>query len=327
MMGRLSAACDFARRHSIAWNLVRNFGHILHRRRVSPSAWLIMDGSFAFGTGATISGGCRLTVPTGAHLDIGAQVWLARDVEIDVLTRIAIGAGSTLQRNGTVIGDVSIGRGCVIAPNFFASSGRHYFDRWPELPIRVQDGRVALNANMSLTHSQRIVVEDDCWIGANAVVMPGVRIGRGAIVGANSVVTHDVGPYSVAAGSPARVLRPRLEYRPKRGLDGTREPDLPYFHAGFVLDGNLPPVADGSFDIVLDCTDAAQVALKVRNLIAAPTSISHGATRRDIDAGGTTEVAFSVDPGAIASGHCCFTVPAGARLEILMARVHSNNDL
>jgi acetyltransferase-like isoleucine patch superfamily enzyme len=52
-----------------------------------------------------------------------------------------------------------------------------------------------------------VVIEDDAWLGTNAVVLPGVRIGRGAVVGAGAVVTEDVPPFSVVAGVPARVIR------------------------------------------------------------------------------------------------------------------------
>lgn len=52
-----------------------------------------------------------------------------------------------------------------------------------------------------------IVIEDDAWIGAGAVILPGVRIGRGAVVGAQSVVTGDVPPLTIVAGQPAREVR------------------------------------------------------------------------------------------------------------------------
>ncbi len=61
--------------------------------------------------------------------------------------------------------------------------------------------------NRALERAEPIVVEDDVWIGAQACVLPGVRIGRGAVVGAGSVVTHDVPPLTVAAGNPCRVIR------------------------------------------------------------------------------------------------------------------------
>jgi acetyltransferase-like isoleucine patch superfamily enzyme len=54
-----------------------------------------------------------------------------------------------------------------------------------------------------------VVIEDEVNLGVGTIVMPGVRVGRGAIVGAGAVVTHDVAPYSVVAGAPARFLRER----------------------------------------------------------------------------------------------------------------------
>src|ERR1700694_4232146 len=151
-MGWMSRSCDVARRHSRAWTFLRNGLHILRGRRIGQGAWVIVDGVLALERGATISSGCRITVRSGARLEIGARTWLARDVEVDVMGTIVIGAGTTLQRRGCVIGDVSIGRGCVIAPNFFASSGQHYFDRWPELPIQVQDRRVAADPVLRMGH-------------------------------------------------------------------------------------------------------------------------------------------------------------------------------
>jgi maltose O-acetyltransferase len=59
-----------------------------------------------------------------------------------------------------------------------------------------------------------IVIEDDAWLGAGCVILPGVRIGRGAVVGANSVVMHDVPPLHVVAGQPARTVR---ELTPEAG--------------------------------------------------------------------------------------------------------------
>ena len=61
--------------------------------------------------------------------------------------------------------------------------------------------------NRSATYGRPIVIEDKVWIGINATVLPGVRIGYGAIVGANSVVTRDVLPLTVVGGNPAKVIK------------------------------------------------------------------------------------------------------------------------
>ncbi len=61
----------------------------------------------------------------------------------------------------------------------------------------------------SPVHTAPVVIEDEVDIGVGSIVLPGVRIGRGARVGAGAVVTKDVAPYSIQAGSPARLLRER----------------------------------------------------------------------------------------------------------------------
>ena len=58
--------------------------------------------------------------------------------------------------------------------------------------------------------AQRVVIGHDVWIGRAAIVLPGRRIGNGAIVGAGAVVTKDVAPYTIVAGNPARVIRRRF---------------------------------------------------------------------------------------------------------------------
>ncbi|MFB3926308.1 MAG: DapH/DapD/GlmU-related protein [Syntrophales bacterium] len=54
-----------------------------------------------------------------------------------------------------------------------------------------------------------VVIEDDCWIGAGSIITAGVRLGRGTVVGAGSVVTRDTEPYSIVGGSPARRIGER----------------------------------------------------------------------------------------------------------------------
>ncbi|KAJ5817442.1 hypothetical protein N7447_009675 [Penicillium robsamsonii] len=68
-----------------------------------------------------------------------------------------------------------------------------------------------------------IFIEDDCWIGSNVIILPGVRIGQGSTIGAGSVVTKDIPPFSVAVGTPCRVKKtiPSAE-------EEEQDPDNPY---------------------------------------------------------------------------------------------------
>ena len=88
------------------------------------------------------------------------------------------------------LGEIELGRGCVIAQEAYLCTGTHDFSH-PDTPL--------LTAN--------IAVGADAFVGARAFVMPGVRIGEGAVVGACSVVTCDLPAWSVSVGNPCRVIR------------------------------------------------------------------------------------------------------------------------
>ena len=79
---------------------------------------------------------------------------------------------------------------CLIAENHVADD--------PERPIKVQG-----------VSRESILIEDDVWLGAGVIVVAGVTIGRGSVVAAGCVVTHDVPPFALVAGVPARVVRSR----------------------------------------------------------------------------------------------------------------------
>lgn len=97
--------------------------------------------------------------------------------------------------SNTIIGPVTIGANTIMAQNIVLSGLNHgYAD--PDIPIK----------NQKETTSP-IVVQEDCWIGANAVVVAGVTIGKHSIVAAGSVVTKNVPPYSIVGGNPAKILK------------------------------------------------------------------------------------------------------------------------
>lgn len=99
--------------------------------------------------------------------------------------------------NASVGGEIKIGRWCIIGPNVVMRTAGHKFDN-PNEFIRKQ-GHVMLD----------IILGDDVWVGANAVILGGVRVGKGAVIGAGAVVTKDVPPFGIAVGVPARVIKYR----------------------------------------------------------------------------------------------------------------------
>lgn len=185
-------------------------------------------------------------ISASGRLVLGEGVSVGQDCELVVSGYMEIGDRASLQSRSTLIGDVRIGAACVLAPNLYISSHQHHFTDRPALPIHLQDLGVEQRGERT-QRSRPVTVGEDCWLGINVVVAPGVTIGRGCVVGANSVVTRDLPPYTVAAGTPARVLRPRLDFQPLRRIESSSPDHVPYFYAGFepdlrlsVLQGEAP---------------------------------------------------------------------------------------
>ena len=110
---------------------------------------------------------------------------------------ITIGSHTHFAPYGVLYGPLTIGDHVAVAAHVVFASVGHGYDRI-DIPMVKQP-----------VQKKEIVVEDDVWFGANAVVIGGVRIGAHSIIGAGAVVTHDVEPYSVMGGTPARLIRKR----------------------------------------------------------------------------------------------------------------------
>ncbi|HCA43318.1 MAG TPA: chloramphenicol acetyltransferase [Bacteroidetes bacterium] len=112
------------------------------------------------------------------------------------------------------IGDkLIIGKFCAIASGvkFIMNGGNHLTDSLSTYPFEIFGGewKDAMNGK-EYPYKGDTVVGNDVWIGYESVIMPGVKIGNGAIIGAKSVVTKDVEPYSVVAGNPAKEIKKRF---------------------------------------------------------------------------------------------------------------------
>jgi acetyltransferase-like isoleucine patch superfamily enzyme len=94
---------------------------------------------------------------------------------------------------------VQVGANVVIGPMVYLAGGGNYHFERTDIPISEQ----------GMDFKGGIRIEDNCWIGANTVVLDGVTIGHDAIVGAGSVVSRDLPPLSIAIGNPAKIIRTR----------------------------------------------------------------------------------------------------------------------
>lgn len=195
-------------------------------------------GEFIYGSGCTICEGVRVIIEPGSRVVLGSGVIVMNHSIVQSMTggTLEIGDDSSIQERCQILGNVRIGRHVLFAPNVYVSSGRHYFDLQPHLLIRDQDDMTITNEEVRKEFlAARLDVEDDCWLGINTVVMRNVRIRKGCIVGANSVVTKSTTPYTIVAGVPARTAHHRVHFTPPVSISWKDATHLPYFYEGFFV--------------------------------------------------------------------------------------------
>ncbi|GGV63553.1 galactoside O-acetyltransferase [Streptomyces griseoloalbus] len=126
---------------------------------------------------------------------VGHGVWIEPPLHVAYGRHVHLGDDVYVNFGLTLVDDVEVfvGDRVMVAPHVTISTTGH-----PVHPGLRRDGS---------QFSAPVRIEDDVWIGAGAVILPGVTVGRGSVVGAGSVVTADVPPMTVVAGTPARVLR------------------------------------------------------------------------------------------------------------------------
>ncbi|WP_165222776.1 acyltransferase [Affinirhizobium pseudoryzae] len=183
----------------------------LHRRRLNVLTW---ERSAADIEDPAHQARLR-RLETYAGASFGPDVYIAEEAEIHT-SRLSVGRSSWIAGHAIVRGEIDLGDNVSINP-FACLSGR----------VRIGSGvRIASHVSIvGFNHgfddletpifrqpltSKGITIEDDVWIGANAVVLDGVTIGQGAIIAAGAVVSQDIPAYAIAGGVPARVLKSRL---------------------------------------------------------------------------------------------------------------------
>src|SRR3954465_6454408 len=171
-------------RNSLPWNRARIHYELARRR--SFARWPIH--------GNVLEMLLEDRLQLGEHVLFEPDVWLTAPAP----ARIRIGSGTFLNLGVQVAAAdlVEIGAHCMFANHCFVTDANHRFSD-PELPVPWQ----------GFTSKGPTRIGDDVWFGANVVVTSGVTIGERCVIGANSVVTTDLPPFSIAAGAPARVLR------------------------------------------------------------------------------------------------------------------------
>ena len=136
-------------------------------------------GQFRIDDSVVISRGCHVTGKHGSvHLG----------------PRVNVGSGCMILS----VGGITVGADTMFAGNCYVGGGTYDADSPLDRPMNQRPRR-----------ARPVEIGEDCWLGAGVVVIEGVKIGRGSVIGAGSIVTRDIPPYSIAVGVPARVRRQR----------------------------------------------------------------------------------------------------------------------
>lgn len=145
---------------------------------------------------AKIYGSVRMDTPPYRRFSIGKRSVVESFSCINnAVGDVVIGDHTRIGLHCTVIGPVTIGNHVNLAQGITVSALNHNFE---DTRLRIDEQGV---------NTSEIIIDDDVWIGANAVITAGVHIGRHSVVAAGAVVTKDVPEYSVVGGVPAKVIR------------------------------------------------------------------------------------------------------------------------
>lgn len=125
------------------------------------------------------------------NIEHGAFLASGKDIEI--------GDNSGIGINCRITGPLSIGSDVMMAPGVNIVTQNHEISD-TEIPMRLQTAE-----------KKKVTIGDDVWIGVNAIILPGITIGRGSVVAGGAVVTKDVPEYAIVGGNPARIIRMRKE--------------------------------------------------------------------------------------------------------------------
>ena len=192
---------------------------------IQPNVSFTDGGCVELGDRVRINSGSTIEAKGESLVSLSNQVFLDRDVRISCHQKgqanleegVALDRGVDIKVHGqgrTVIGqrtyigpytclsgygNITIGRDCLIASHTSLYAHNYNF-KDIDTPIRDQ----------GYSH-KGIQIEDNCWIGSGVRVVDGVTIGQGSVIGAGAVVTKDIPPNAIAVGTPAKVIKSRIE--------------------------------------------------------------------------------------------------------------------
>lgn len=137
--------------------------------------------------------GCPITIGDNVSIEKGVVISTSESGKISIGNNVYLGEYSVLTSNE----EIEIGANVLISPHNDIVDFNHIY----------QDQSIPVNRQGVI--AKKITIQEDAWIGSGCKILMGVTVGRGAVVGAGSVVTKDVPPYHVAVGNPAKTIKER----------------------------------------------------------------------------------------------------------------------
>ena len=148
------------------------------------------------GRHSVIHGSARMDTPPYRKFSLGDYSVIESFACINnAVGDVIIGDHTRIGLHNTIIGPVTIGHHVNLAQGITVTALNHNFD---DPKKRIDEQGIS---------TKPVVIEDDIWIGANAVILPGVTIGHHTVVAAGAIVTKDVPPHSLVAGVPAKIIK------------------------------------------------------------------------------------------------------------------------
>jgi acetyltransferase-like isoleucine patch superfamily enzyme len=151
-------------------------------------------------------------ISVGEKCLLGVQIILETPYsKVSIGNRVYIGNSTIIAKNSISFGnDILVSSGVTFYDH--DSHSLDFIERNEDIKKAYNDyvnekGNYLKNKNWDIVNSKPIVIHDHVWIGFESIILKGVTIGEGAIVGARSVVTKDVPPFTIVAGNPAKIVK------------------------------------------------------------------------------------------------------------------------
>ena len=174
------------------------FNFLMHPVKTRPQWWIRIFMPFYIkrGKGSVIYRSVRKDIVPFNIFVLGSKS-VIEDYSVinNAVGNLVIGCNTRVGIGNTIIGPVTISDNVNIGQNVTISGLNHNYED-PNKTISEQG-----------VSTMPIKIENNVWIGANSVVLPGVQIGNHSVIGAGSIITKDIPPYSVAVGNPARIVK------------------------------------------------------------------------------------------------------------------------